>query len=178
MLKLVLLDRDGVINHEGSDYVQTPTDWRPIAGSLDAIAKLNAQGINVAVCSNQSAIGRGIITTEMLGAVNDTMTTVLARGGGHLDRIYICPHHPDANCACRKPRPGTLCEAISTFNVSPAETCFIGDSLSDMKAALAANCTPILVLTGHGRRDENEARSLGLNKVYENLAVAVSSIVT
>lgn len=177
MLKLVLLDRDGVINHQGFGYVQTPADWQPIEGSSSAIARLNARDVIVAVCSNQSAIGRGIITREMLGAVNETMTTTLAAAGAHLDRIFICPHHPNADCSCRKPKPGMLCEAISAFNVTPAETCFIGDSLSDMKAALAANCMPILVLTGHGRRDEIQARRLGLKRVHENLSEAVSSIV-
>jgi D-glycero-D-manno-heptose 1,7-bisphosphate phosphatase len=177
MLKLVLLDRDGVINHQSSNYIQAPSDWRPIKGSPEAIARLNGHDLIVAVCSNQSAVGRGIITVEMLGAINEKMTITLAAVGARLERIYTCPHHPNADCSCRKPKPGMLRKAMAAFNVTPAETCFIGDSLSDIEAASAANCAPFLVLTGHGRRDEIAARDLGLNQVHENLATAVSSIV-
>ena len=177
MLKLVLLDRDGVINHESENFVKTPSEWMAIDRSPEAIAELNAKGLIVAVCSNQSAIGRGVMTDEALQAVHRHMDAALHAAGAHVEQIYVCPHTPDEDCECRKPKPGLLRAAMADFDATPSQTCFVGDSLRDAEAALAADCEPILVLTGNGRRDEAAVRLLGVHRVHDDLAAAVRDIV-
>src|SRR3954464_6158495 len=107
-MSLVLLDRDGVINEDSPNYIRGPSDWRPIPGSLDAIARLNRAGRKLAVCSNQSAIGRGLLAAADLAAIDRTMIAAIEASGGHLDGIYYCVHSPEEQCACRKPAPGLL----------------------------------------------------------------------
>ena len=184
MYRLVLLDRDGVINHRPSpkrdghpgNYIKTPREWSPIPGALEAVATLNALGCLVAVCTNQSGVGRGIMSTDALAAVHRHMEAALREAGGRLDGVYVCPHRPDEACACRKPRPGLLREAMADFRVRAAETCFVGDSLRDIEAARAARCEAILVRTGGGAAVEAEARIAGVRFVYDDLAAAVDRL--
>ena len=184
MYRLVLLDRDGVINHQpppGHDgdpgnYIKTPGEWRPIAGGPEAVALLNALGCFVAVCTNQSGVGRGVMSADDLAAVHRHMETALRAAGARLDRVYVCPHHPGEACACRKPRPGMLCAAMRDFGVTGPDTCFVGDSQRDVDAALAAGCEPILVRTGNGAEAEAGARAAGVRRVYDDLAAAARSL--
>lgn len=142
-IELVLLDRDGVLNHDSPDFILTPTEWRPMAGSLHAVARLNDLGLKVALCSNQSAVGRGLMTMTMLLRIDQTMRNALTSSGAHLDAVYYCPHHPDDHCRCRKPRPGLLQRAMARFAVPPERTLFIGDRDTDMAAAVAVGCRAI-----------------------------------
>ena len=151
---LVLLDRDGVINEDSPLYVKSPEEWRPIRGSLDAIARLNRAGHTVVVCSNQSGVWRGLFGEQVLEAIHAKMRAALAARGGHLDAILYCPHAPDAGCDCRKPKPGMLRDAMARFADAATHTVFIGDSRRDVDAAIAARCTPLLVRTGQGARTE------------------------
>jgi D-glycero-D-manno-heptose 1,7-bisphosphate phosphatase len=173
-MSLVLLDRDGVINEDSPEYVRCPSDWLPIPGSLDAIARLNRVGYTVAICSNQSGVARGFLTVDDLFAIHETMRVALAGVGGHIDAIFCCTHAPDAGCSCRKPKPGLLMRAMKELNATPEQTTFVGDSLRDMQAALVAQCVPVLVRTGHGAEFESAARDAGVLHVFDDLAAATN----
>ena len=151
-MKLVILDRDGVINHDSDDYIKSPEEFIPIDGSLNAIAQLNHAGYKVVVCSNQSGIGRGYFDLDTLNRMHDKLHTLLQHEGGHIDAILFCPHHPDDGCDCRKPKPGMIKEARTRFNIPSSDITFIGDTLSDLKAANAAEINFMLVKTGKGKR--------------------------
>lgn len=142
---LVLLDRDGVINRDSDEYVKSVAEWHPLPGSLAAIARLTAAGFRIAVVSNQSGIGRGLFTEATLGDIHAAMRDAVTRAGGLLHGIYYCPHRPDENCACRKPRPGLLLRAAEELDARIGEATFIGDKLTDVEAALAAGARPVLV---------------------------------
>ena len=150
MIKLVILDRDGVINEDSPNFVKSPEEWRAIPGSLEAIALLNKAHILVAIASNQSGIARGLFSEIELDAIHQKMAHELMAHQGHIDKIFYCPHGPDKNCECRKPKPGLLLQAMHYFKVTPNETCFVGDSQRDIDAAISAHCQPILVCTGNG----------------------------
>ena len=147
-MKLVILDRDGVINTDSEQYIKSPEEWTPIAGSLDAIARFTQAGFRVVVATNQSGVGRGLFDMATLNAMHDKMHKAVNQLGGRIDAVFFCPHAQDAGCACRKPRPGMLLEIAERFNVALAGVPAIGDSLRDLQAASAAGARPILVLTG------------------------------
>jgi D-glycero-D-manno-heptose 1,7-bisphosphate phosphatase len=168
---LVILDRDGVINVESAEYVKSTAEWQAIPGSLEAIAQLNAAGHSVVVATNQSGVGRGFYTLETLHAIHEKMLSELTAVGGKIDHIYYCPHHPDEGCACRKPEPGMLLQAMSDFNAPCSETIFVGDSTRDIEAARAAGCTAALVLTGNGARAQ-----AGDTQRFANLAELVAQL--
>lgn len=149
-MKLIILDRDGVINQDSEQFIKSPEEWKPIPGSLEAIARLNQWGWRVVVASNQSGIGRGLFGMDTLNAINDKMVKALAAVGGRLDAIFFCPHPADSTCACRKPQPGMLLQIAERFNMDLARVPAVGDSLRDMQAARAAGAQPVLVLTGKG----------------------------
>jgi D-glycero-D-manno-heptose 1,7-bisphosphate phosphatase len=151
-MDLVILDRDGVINHDRPDFIRCPEDWVPLPGSLEAIARLTRQGVRVAVATNQSGVGRGLFDAATLGAIHRRMTAEIRRVGGKLDKIVYCPHHPDAGCDCRKPKPGLLMSLAREYGRSLRGVPCIGDSRRDIEAAVAAGARPILVLTGNGER--------------------------
>ena len=152
MAKIVILDRDGVINHDSEEYIKSPSEWLPIKGSLEAIAHLHRAGYVIVVATNQSGIGRNLYTVCALDAIHKKMTDAIESLQGHLAGIFYCPHHPDADCNCRKPRTGLL-DQISEFLGNGLQgTPFIGDSLTDIEAADAFGCKPILVKTGYGLR--------------------------
>lgn len=171
-MSLVLLDRDGVINEDSPTYIKGAAEWRPIEGSLDAIARLNRAGSTVAICSNQAGVARGILSIENLNEIHEEMRARLAEVGGHIDAIFCCTHSPDERCACRKPAPGLLRRAMAELNHQPDATAFVGDSLRDMQAALAARCVPVLVRTGKGADAEPSARAIGVDRVFDDLASA------
>lgn len=150
-MRLIVLDRDGVINHDSTAYIKSPDEWRPIDGSLDAIARLCKAGYRVVVATNQAGVGRGLFDMATLAAIHNRMTQAVTAAGGHLDAIFFCPHAPALECECRKPRPGMLHEILRRFGAEAAQVSMVGDSLRDLQAAASAGCRPILVLTGNGQ---------------------------
>lgn len=175
-MKLVILDRDGVINHDSDQYIKSPEEWKPIPGSLAAIARLNQAGYRVVVATNQSGIGRGLFETDTLIAIHEKMNKALALVGGRLDAIFFCPHTNEDQCDCRKPRPGMLREIAARFNADLAGVPAIGDSLRDLKAAAAAGAQPVLVLTGKGRKTVDDPGMPPDTLVFPDLAAAAAHI--
>lgn len=176
-VRLVVLDRDGVINEDSAEYVKSADEWRPLPGSLDAIARLNAAGFTVAVASNQSGLARGYFDAAALEAMHAKFRALLAEAGGHVERIEICPHGPDDGCDCRKPAPGLLQRLLAHYGVNPAEVLVVGDSRRDLEAALAVGARPALVRTGNGRRTEAGLTGpLAGIPVYDDLAAFVTSV--
>ncbi len=148
--RLVILDRDGVINHDSDDFVKTPDEWLPIDGSIGAIAKLSSAGFTVAVATNQSGIGRKLLDKPALDAMHEKLRSLVKDAGGDVDRIVYCPHHPDDGCDCRKPAPGLYQRLSRHYGVPLDGVPVVGDTERDLIAARAVNARPILVLTGNG----------------------------
>lgn len=177
MFKLIILDRDGVINQDRDDFVKSPDEWIPIPGSLEAIAKLNQAGMHVVIATNQSGVARGYFDEETLGAIHEKMYHLLAEKKGSVEVIYYCPHGPDDNCDCRKPKSGMYLKALGDFNVAPEEALVVGDSLRDIQAAHAAGCSAALVKTGKGERTLEKSREeLQSCSVFNNLDAVVCDL--
>jgi D-glycero-D-manno-heptose 1,7-bisphosphate phosphatase len=176
-MKIVILDRDGVINEESESFIKTPEEWRPIPGSLEAIARLNHAGYQVVLATNQSGVGRGLFEVSTLNAIHDRMHHALAQIGGRIDAIFFCPHAQDANCDCRKPRAGLLEEIARRFNVDLRGVPSVGDALRDLQASAVVGATPILVLTGKGAKTREAGGLPEGTQVYDDLAAAVRAIV-
>ncbi len=172
MIKLIVLDRDGVINEDSPDYIRSPDSWQPIPGSMQAIAKLKAYGYKIAVATNQSGIARGYFTLETLKAIHDKMLLEIRAALGDIDEIFICPHGPDDNCSCRKPKTGLLVQAAQKFQISPAEMLVIGDSWRDIEAARSFGANAIFVFSSGKTADKLKAEQLKI-PVYNNLLLAV-----
>lgn len=151
-MKLIILDRDGVINEDSDAYIKTPDEWQAVPGSLDAIARLSRAGWRVVVASNQSGLARGYFSMDTLNAIHAKMRRELAQAGGHLDAIFVCPHGPDDGCRCRKPAPGLFEDIARRYDVNLAGVPTVGDSLRDLQAAVQLGCKPWLVRTGKGLR--------------------------
>ena len=151
-MKLAILDRDGTINQDSDQYIKSPAEWKPIPGSLEAIARLTQGGWRIAVATNQSGLSRGLFDMSTLNAIHAEMHRAVGQAGGRIDAIFFCPHAADSNCECRKPKPGLLHEIASRFGVELEDVPMIGDSLRDVAAAAAAGARPWLVLTGNGRK--------------------------
>jgi D-glycero-D-manno-heptose 1,7-bisphosphate phosphatase len=149
-VKLIILDRDGVINHDSDAYIKAPEEWRPIAGSLEAIARLTKAGYRVVVASNQSGVARGLFDLATLASIHAKMHQAVAAVGGRIDAVFFCPHAADAACNCRKPKPGMIEEILRRFDADARKVSVVGDSLRDLQAAAAVGCRPVLVLTGKG----------------------------
>jgi D-glycero-D-manno-heptose 1,7-bisphosphate phosphatase len=149
-IKLIMLDRDGVINEDSADYIKSVEEFHPLPGSLEAIAALSKAGFKLAVVSNQSGLARGYFSQKTLEAMHDFLCESVKKHGGILDAIFYCPHLPEDHCDCRKPKTALLEKAARHFQVKPSETIFIGDSWKDMQAAMAFHSLPILVKTGNG----------------------------
>jgi len=151
-VKLVILDRDGTINYDSDQYIKSTAEWKPIPGSLQAIARLNQGGWRIVVATNQSGIARGLFDMAALNAIHAEMHRAVGLAGGRIDAIFFCPHAADSGCECRKPKPGLLREIASRMDVELAEVPMVGDSLRDLEAAAAAGAKPYLVLTGKGKK--------------------------
>lgn len=176
-MKLVILDRDGVINHDSEHYIKSPDEWIPIPGSLEAIAQLNHIGYQVAVATNQSGIGRGLYTEETLAAIHQKMQTLLSGMGGRIDRVFYCPHLPTQGCDCRKPAPGLLKQIAAYYQCDLTDVPFVGDSLRDVRAACAAGCQPVLVRSGNGAAVESMLREISQPVlVFDDLAAFVTAL--
>lgn len=173
---LIILDRDGVINEDSDEFIKTPEEWRPIPGSLAAIAQLNRAGHIVIIATNQSGIGRGLYTEQDLQQIHAKMQKNLAEEGGHIDGIYYCPHHPDQDCACRKPKPGLLKKIAQDYGIELKQALLIGDAERDIRAAQAVNCPAVLVKTGKGLKTQASLTWSQDVPVYADLSEAVKII--
>lgn len=169
---LIILDRDGVINYDSDAYIRTPEEWRPLPGSIEAIAALSARAYRVVVVSNQSGVGRGLFSEATLAAIHAKMKHTIEVAGGALAGVYHCPHRPEEACDCRKPAPGLLHRISRDFGCALVDVPFVGDKLSDVLAADAVKARPILVRTGSGEDTVSKAGTRKL-EIYDDLAAAV-----
>ena len=177
-MKIIVLDRDGVINRDSDDYIKSAEELVPINGSIEAIAKLSNAGFTVTVATNQSGLARGLFDEEKLSEMHHLLCSMVEAAGGSIDGIFYCPHHPDDGCACRKPKTGLLEQIEREFGCRLKGCYFVGDSLKDIQAARAFECQPILVRTGKGQITEQALLQEGVNdvRVFDSLADAVPSI--
>ncbi len=170
-VKLIILDRDGVINQDRDDFVKSVDEWIPIEGSMDAIAFLTQAGYNIAVATNQSGIGRKYFTVQDLTEMHAKMHRLVRQAGGEIDGIWFCPHTAADNCDCRKPKPGMVYDILERFKANPAETWLVGDSLRDLQAMHEAGGKTALVLTGKGKKTlSQQEKELPENtQIFDNL---------
>lgn len=176
-MKLIILDRDGVINKDSDAYIKSPDEFIPLPGSLEAIARLKQAGYTIAVATNQSGIARGYYDETTLAAMHEKLAHLLDEKGGGVDYIAYCPHGPDDNCTCRKPLPGLLYEIRDHFKTDLTDVPMIGDSLRDIQAARTVGGYPILVKTGKGENTLAKASDeLTDVPVYSDLAAAVDAL--
>lgn len=173
-MKFVLLDRDGVINEDSDDYIKSVAEWKPIPGSIEAIARLTQAGWRVYLATNQSAVGRGYMDFDALFAIHDRLQKLCAELGGRIDGIEFAPEHPDQASEMRKPQPGMLRDLARRLQIKLDGVPFVGDSAIDIEAARAAGATPILVRTGNGARTEKTQAAAGV-AVYDDLAQFVTA---
>jgi D-glycero-D-manno-heptose 1,7-bisphosphate phosphatase len=173
-MKLIILDRDGVINEDSDMFVKSAAEWRPLPGSAEAIARLNHAGYRVAVATNQSGIGRGLFEMATLNAMHDKMHRLVAQAGGRIDAVFYCPHTADMGCDCRKPKPGMLLEIAKRFDTDLAGVPVVGDSLRDLQAAAAAKCETVLVKSGKGLQTLAAGGLPRGTLVFENLAAVAA----
>lgn len=176
-VRYVMLDRDGVINQDSDDYIKSAEEWLPCPGSLEAIALLNQHDYRVVVITNQSGLGRGLFDQATLDLIHAKMLCLAADKRASIDALYICPHHPDDGCECRKPKPGLLLQFAAEKQIDLTQTYFVGDSARDIEAAQAVDAKPILVKTGKGKRTLAKYPNLSA-PVVENLYEAVQLILS
>ncbi|MBI3900441.1 MAG: D-glycero-beta-D-manno-heptose 1,7-bisphosphate 7-phosphatase [Gammaproteobacteria bacterium] len=176
-MKIVILDRDGVINQDADDYIKSPEEWIPVPGSLEAIARLHREGYRVVVISNQSGVARGLFDTDMLMQIHAKMIEAVRAKGGEIDSIYFCPHGPDDGCRCRKPLPGLFEEVADRLKVNLQNVYAVGDSERDLIAARDATARPVLVRTGKGRRTLRKNKQLEV-PVYDDLAAFTDALLS
>ena len=174
MQKLIILDRDGVINEDSDVYIKSPAEWRPLPGAADAIARLNHGGYRAVVATNQSGIGRGLFDTATLNLMHEKMHRVVALAGGRIDAVFFCPHKNDDNCKCRKPKPGMYREIAHRFGRDLKGVPAVGDSLRDLEAAAAVGCEPVLVKTGKGMGTLAAGGLPPGTMVFDNLAAVAA----
>lgn len=173
--ELIVLDRDGVINRDSVEYIKSPDEWVSYPSSIEAIARLTGAGFDVVVATNQSGVGRGLLSAAMLASIHEKMTQEVEAAGGHIAGIYVCPHRPEEGCSCRKPAPGLLRRLESERGTSLQGVPLVGDKVSDMRAAMAVGARPILVLSGRGRE---AARSIDAAswEVFDDLAATAEAL--
>jgi D-glycero-D-manno-heptose 1,7-bisphosphate phosphatase len=176
LTKLVILDRDGVINFDSSQFIKSPAEWKPIPGSLEAIARLNQSGYKVVVATNQSGVGRGLFDMDTLNAIHEKMHKALFAVGGRVDAVFFCPHAADSDCDCRKPKAGMYKRIATTLNANLTGVAAIGDSLRDLKACAKVGCQPMLVLTGKGEKTRAEGNLPPGTLEFADLSAAVDHI--
>ncbi|PCI77424.1 MAG: D-glycero-beta-D-manno-heptose-1,7-bisphosphate 7-phosphatase [SAR86 cluster bacterium] len=177
-MKIIVLDRDGVINQDSDDYIKSAEEFIPIEGSISAIARLCAAGFKVVVATNQSGLSRKFFDEDQLSEIHHLLCSLVEEAGGIIDGIFYCPHHPEEDCSCRKPKTGLLEQIENEFACELQGCYFVGDSLKDIEAARAFDCKPILVLTGKGLITEQSLCEMNDVSVptYDDLAIAVSHI--
>lgn len=175
-MKLIVLDRDGVINEFLEHPVSSVEEWQPIPGSLKAIARLHQAGWHVAVATNQSGISRGILTLETLHEIHQHMHEKVIKAGGRIDVMAFCPHSSEDQCNCRKPAPGMLYSISERLDIDLSTVVVVGDSLRDMQAAMATAASPIIVRTGKGQRTLDNNKGLEHIPAYDDLASCVDAL--
>lgn len=156
MKKLIILDRDGVINYDSKDYIKCPAEWQPLPGSLPAISRLNTLGYTVAIATNQSGLARKYYDVDTLDAIHNKMFAAALDNNAVIDKVFYCPHGPSDGCGCRKPKPGLLYQIQDHYQIDLKNCYFVGDSLRDIEAAIAVEATPVLVKTGNGEATFNK----------------------
>lgn len=177
-MRLVILDRDGVINHDSESYIKSPAEWVPIPGSLEAIARLHDAGYKVIVATNQSGIGRGLLTLETLARIHERMIEAVREHGGEIDDIVFCPHTPEDACECRKPAPGMLKEVAQRLKTDLNGVYVVGDAERDVVAARQVMATPVLVRTGKGAQTLQQSTVLEGVAVFDDLAAFVDALLS
>lgn len=177
-IELLILDRDGVINHDSDNYIRHPDEYHPIVSSLQAIARCNQAGVPVVVATNQSGVGRGYYSLETLDAIHEKMHQALEKHGAWIDKLYFCPHKPDVGCTCRKPSPGLLQAIRADYPEQFKAAIMVGDSWSDWQVAKTAGVEPYLVRTGKGERTlEKHAMDIPVNRIFADLSSVVSNTI-
>ncbi|EFQ66100.1 D-glycero-beta-D-manno-heptose 1,7-bisphosphate 7-phosphatase [Pseudomonas sp. FP597] len=176
MLKLLILDRDGVINYDSDAYIKSVAEWIPLPGSIEAIAQLSKAGWTVAIATNQSGIARGYYDIPTLDAMHARLRTLVAEQGGEVGLVTYCPHGPDEGCDCRKPKPGMLKTIAEHYNVPLAGIWFVGDSLGDLEAAKAVDSQPVLVKTGKGEKTQAKNLPVG-TLIFDDLAAVAAELI-
>lgn len=175
-MKLIVLDRNGVINQYAEGYIKSPEEWVPIPGSLQAIARLNQAGYRVVVTTNQSGIARGKLSVVALNAIHQKMHEAAKMAGADIDAVFFCPHAVEDNCDCRKPKPGMLRAIAKRYDIDLKSVPVIGDSLCDLQAAFVAGAAPYLVLTGNGTQTLDKGGLPPGTQVFHDLAAVVDHI--
>ena len=177
-MNLIILDRDGVINYDSDQFIKKPEEWKPIPGSLEAIARLNQADYRVVVATNQSGIGRGLFDMSMLNAIHNKMHKACALVGARIDAVFFCPHTNENGCDCRKPKSGMLEEIAARYGLGDLDDVpVVGDSLRDLQPAAALGAQPYLVLTGKGMKTQAAGGLPGGTQIYPDLAAAVATLV-
>ncbi|MDW8842435.1 D-glycero-beta-D-manno-heptose 1,7-bisphosphate 7-phosphatase [Pseudomonas carnis] len=176
MLKLLILDRDGVINYDSDAYIKSVEEWIPLPGSIEAIAQLSKAGWTVAIATNQSGIARGYYDIATLDAMHARLRTLVAEQGGEVGLVVYCPHGPDEGCDCRKPKPGMLKIIAEQYKVPLAGIWFVGDSLGDLEAAKAVDSQPVLVKTGKGEKTQAKNLPVG-TLIFDDLAAVAAELI-
>src|SRR6266498_4001304 len=175
-MKLVILDRDGVINFDSDQYIKHPDEWRPIPGSLDAIARLTQESWRVVVATNQSGIGRGLFDMATLNAIHAKMHKAVNQAGGRIEAVFYCPDTAESQSPCRKPNPGMFVAVAERLNIALDRAPCVGDSLRDLQAAAAVGAHPILVLSGKGAKTRSAGKLPEGTTVYPNLAAVADAL--
>lgn len=176
-MKLIILDRDGVINTDSAQFIKSPDEWKPIPGSLEAIARLYQGGYRIVIATNQSGIGRGLFDMATLNAIHDKMHRAVGLAGGRIDAVFYCPHTADSTCSCRKPKPGMFEEIARRFNVPLEGVPAVGDSLRDLQAAAAVGAGTILVRTGKGGMTLADGGLPEGTQVFDDLAAVAVNLI-
>ncbi|MCG9096265.1 D-glycero-beta-D-manno-heptose 1,7-bisphosphate 7-phosphatase [Laribacter hongkongensis] len=177
-MKIVILDRDGVINHDRDDFVKNSLEWVPLPKAAEAIALFSQAGWRVVVATNQSGIGRGLFDMHALNAMHEKMHHLISKAGGRIDAVFFCPHKPEAGCSCRKPAPGMVLEVAERFSVKPESLWLVGDSLRDLEAVAAVGGRAILVRTGKGRKTEATGNLPAGTPVFDDLHAAAEWLIS
>ena len=176
---LIILDRDGVINFDSKHYIKSPEEWIPIPGSIEAIARLYTYGYSIAIATNQAGIAHRLFDVPTLQTIHDKLINAVKRCGGDIATIAYCPHHPDEGCTCRKPAPGLIHQIEKNLQRSTKKAWFVGDSLKDLYAAIASQCQPVLVLTGHGQETYHalkQHQQLQSIKIFDSLSTFADTL--
>lgn len=175
-MKLIILDRDGVINFDSDHFIKSPDEWKPIPGSLEAIGRLTREGWRVVVATNQSGLARGLFEMATLNAIHAKMHRAVAQAGGRIEAVFYCPHAADMNCGCRKPKPGLFTEIAARYSRDLNDVPAVGDSLRDLLAAATVGARPLLVRTGKGERTLAAGGMPENTPVYSDLSEAVDHL--
>lgn len=175
-MKLIILDRDGVINHDSDQFIKSPDEWKPLPGSLEAIARLTQAGYRIVVATNQSGVGRGLFDMPTLNAIHEKMHKACAQVGGRIDAVFFCPHAADSDCECRKPKSGMIREIAERYAMDLKGVPSVGDSLRDLEASSRLGAQPILVLTGKGQKTQAKGGLPEGTLIFPDLAAYVATL--